>query len=86
LNTIPIDIETLKDIQDFQQKQYQSLNKNQQMAMYNARQTPLIPLIANIDLSSLDESSQQQDDLLMDVLTLINNIDNECSFFEQFKI
>ncbi len=86
MNTIPIDIETLKDIQDFQQKQYQSLNKNQQMAIYNARQTPLIPLIANIDLSSLDESSQQQDDLLMDVLTLINNIDSECSFFEQFKI
>jgi hypothetical protein len=75
LNTIPIDIEILKDIQDFQQ-----------MAMYNARQTPLIPLIANVDLSSLVEPSQQQDDLLMDVLTLVNNIDNECSFFEQFKI
>jgi hypothetical protein len=75
LNTIPIDIEILKDIQDFQQ-----------MAMYNARQTPLIPLIANVDLSSLVEPSQQQDDLLMDVLTLINNIDSECSFFEQFKI
>ncbi len=75
MNTIPIDIEILKDIQDFQQ-----------MAMYNARQTPLIPLIANVDLSSLVEPSQQQDDLLMDVLTLVNNIDNECSFFEQFKI
>ncbi len=75
MNTIPIDIEILKDIQDFQQ-----------MAMYNARQTPLIPLIANVDLSSLVEPSQQQDDLLMDVLTLINNIDSECSFFEQFKI
>ncbi len=75
MNTIPIDIEILKDIQDFQQ-----------MAMYNARQTPLIPLNANVDLSSLVEPSQQQDDLLMDVLTLVNNIDNECSFFEQFKI
>jgi len=54
--------------------------------MYNARQTPLIPLVADVDLSLLVESSQQQDHLLMDILTLINNIDDECSFFEQFQI
>jgi hypothetical protein len=53
--------------------------------MYNARQTPLIPLIVDINLSLLAELSEQ-DDLLMNILTLSNNIDQECSFFEQFKI
>jgi hypothetical protein len=54
--------------------------------MYNARQTPLIPLITDVDLSLFVESFQQQDNLLMDVLTLIHSINEECNFYEQFKV
>ncbi len=64
----------------------QTHSSNQRRAMYNARQTPLIPLIVDINLSLLDEFSQQQDDLLMDIVILLKNIHEECSFFEQFKI
>ncbi len=58
----------------------------QQRAMYNARQTLFIPLITDIDFSPLLESSEEQNDLLTDILTLLNNSNEECSFFGQFSI
>jgi hypothetical protein len=70
------------DGEDIQDKQF----RMQQRAMYNARQTLFIPLITDIDFSLLIESSEQQNDLLMDILTLLNNSNEECSFFEQFSI
>lgn len=79
---IEIDHESITDIEDFQKAQQAQL----QRAMYNARQTPFIPLITDIDYSVVLQSSQQQNDLFINVLNLINNIDKECSFFEQFKI
>lgn len=54
--------------------------------MYNARQTLLIPFIADMDFSSLVESSELQNDLLINILTLLKKSNEECSFFEQFKI
>jgi hypothetical protein len=76
---IPVDLEPIMEIQNFQRAQ-------SQRAMYNARQTPLIPFITDIDRSVLVELSATPNDLLIDVLNLIANIDEECSFFEQFKI
>ena len=59
----------------------------QQRAMYNARQTLFIPLITDIDFSPyLLESPDEQNDLLTDILTLLNNSNEECSFFGQFSI
>lgn len=58
----------------------------EQRAMYNARQTLLIPFIADMDFSSLVESSELQNDLLINILTLLKKSNEECSFFEQFKI
>ena len=58
----------------------------EQRAMYNARQTLLIPFIADMDFSSLVESSELQNDLLINILTLLKKSNETCSFFEQFKI
>ena len=52
-------------------------------AMYNARQMPFIPLITKMDFSEL---SEQQNNLLVDILTLLNSSSEEFSFFEQFSI
>ena len=54
--------------------------------MYNARQTLLIPLIMDIDFSSLVSPSELESDLLVKILTLLKTNNEECSFFEQFKI
>ncbi len=83
----PIDINILTEIQNLQDKQSHSLNQDeqfqiQQRAMYNARQTPLIPLITDLDFSLVSELSQQQTDIWMSVLTLLKNINEECCFFE----
>lgn len=78
-----IDTDLITNIESFQDEQLQI----QQRAMYNARQTPLIPLLTDIDFSSLiAESSEIQNDLLTDILTLLSYSNEECSFFEQFKI
>lgn len=55
-------------------------------ALYNSRQLPLIPFVIDIDYRSLLDLSQQQNDLLLHIVTLLNNIDEESSFFEQFKV
>lgn len=78
-------MEILDDIQKFQQR-LSNEDQIQQRAMYNARQTPLIPLIADLDPSLLSELSEYNDDLVMKIINLINNTDEECSFFGQFKI
>ncbi len=83
----PIDINILTEIQNFQDKQSHSLNQDeqfqiQQRAMYNARQTPLIPLITDLDFYIVSELSQQQMDIWMGVLTLIKNMNEESSFFQ----
>ena len=54
--------------------------------MYNARQTLLIPLIMDIDFSSLVSPSELESDLLVKILTLLKTNNEECSFFEHFKI
>lgn len=88
LEKLKVESKALKYVQETDQdssdedKQQQILKR----ALYNARQTPLIPLIADLDFLSLSELSDQQDSLLAHIFSLINNNDEECSFYEQFQI
>ena len=84
-NVNKIDNESLKSIQNFQQEKNllrtQQEQAQLQRAMYNARQTPLIPLITDIDFPCLFKPSEQQSDLLMNIVNLLDNINEQCSFF-----
>lgn len=89
---ITIDIELLKDIESFQQgkiqeKQVKLQQAKLQRSLYNAKQTPLIPFILDKDFPFLFESSSlPQNDLLFNILTVLNSVDEERTFFEQFRI
>ena len=62
------------------------VDKQEQRAMYNARQTLLIPFITDMDFSSLINPSELENHLLINILTLLKTSNEECSFFEQFQI
>ncbi|CAF0960488.1 unnamed protein product [Rotaria sordida] len=95
LNKNKINNELLKPIENIEQEEnhlnnsHEQINEQQaqlQRAIYNAKQTPLIPFIVDIDYHSLFDLSQQQNDLLTNILSLVHNVNEECSFFEQFRI
>ncbi|CAF0886548.1 unnamed protein product [Rotaria sp. Silwood1] len=95
VNNKKINIESLKPIEnitqeeDYLTKSHEQIKEEQaqlQRAIYNAKQTPLIPLIVDIDYHSLFNLSPQQNALLISIINLLRNISEECSFFEQFQI
>ncbi len=89
---IKIEFEPLQDIESFQQgklhlqtqdEQFKNQQAKLQRSIYNSKQTPLIPFIIGSYSPSL---SSEQNHLLFNIRALINNIVEEYTFFEQFKI
>ncbi|CAF1368157.1 unnamed protein product [Rotaria magnacalcarata] len=87
--------ESLKSIENSQQEENRLENSTEQIkeeqaqiqrTIYNAKQLPLIPFVIDADYRLLFDLLQQQNDLLANILSLVTNIDEECSIFEQFKI
>ncbi|UJR35604.1 hypothetical protein I4U23_028355 [Adineta vaga] len=50
-------------------------------AVYNAKQAPLVPLITDLNFSEFVKSQNQQH-LLTNLYSLLNNCDEECSSFD----
>ncbi|CAF2776671.1 unnamed protein product [Rotaria sp. Silwood2] len=82
LNNNKINIESLKPIENIEQEENHVNNSDEQIkaqqaqlqrAIYNAKQTPLIPLIVDIDYRSLFDLSQQEYGLLINILNLLRN-------------
>ncbi|CAF0962591.1 unnamed protein product [Adineta steineri] len=87
-------IEPLEDIQSFVDGKYHSQTPEEQAKLkqtelqrkiYNNKQAPLIPFIMDDQFQSLMETalSSQQNDLLCDIMTLLNSMEEYYSSSEQ---
>lgn len=77
-------LQTLEQERQSLQEQHVQLEQRKgqlNRALYNAKQAPLIPLIADMDIPLLLELPQRQD-LLIDLQPLLRNIDEQFSLFE----